>query len=189
MKRLFFLTVSFFVVSFVFLGLGRSARAQTVSDREEGLAHFGPANVGMASFDLRDPTRSNRNIHLMLFFPTDDDVLNNNFPIATYDQILPQNSNSAYCVPPILPFTTANTLCTLCEPPIAPETVCEPVRFNADHFASLGFVEGKKVYQGVSLADGTFPVVVNLPAGAPGIGFLYYAMKYASHEFIYVIVN
>lgn len=197
MARLLWIAGSTLVFSIL---AGGPASAEKVPAREAGLLEMGPENVGYLSFGLRDSTRGNRSIHLMVWFPTAEDV--GGKPVAVYEQVISAPSvlvnpttGKGMCLPPAPPYTPANTLCTLCVPPSPTATVCSAkMTFDAeDYAASVQAVAGGEfpiAHEGVAVAPGRHPLVIHLPGGgAPGSAYVYEAVKYASHGFIFVSVT
>jgi hypothetical protein len=187
------------VAGLVLAGLVDVARAGGATTREAGLLEVGPERVGYTSFSLRDSTRANREVHLMVWYPTDDA---GDAPVAVYDQVLgapavlaDPKTGLGMCLPTAAPYLPSASLCTLCLPPVPPATACSAkMTFDAEQYAaSVEAVAGgdfPMVREGVAVAPGGHPLVLHLPGGGgPGSAFVYEAVKYASHGFIYVSVT
>jgi hypothetical protein len=71
---------------------------------------------------------------------------------------------------------------------VIPGVLTIPFTFSAADYAP--FVEGKLVYEQVSVAPGLHPLLVHLPGGgAPGFLHIYEGVKFASYGFIFVSVT
>jgi hypothetical protein len=78
-------------VATAFLSSRADARsADPSADRVEALLHVGPRQVGFTSVTLEDPA-STRQVHLMIWYPTDDDVVSAR--PSTYPQVMPTGTS------------------------------------------------------------------------------------------------
>jgi hypothetical protein len=145
----------------LWLGGASPSAPPEVPDLGEALLHMGPYQVGFKAETIQDPA-TERYIHLMIWYPTEDDVSNKS--VAVYEQVIPDPGSPTGLT--VLPFT-----------------------ITAADYAP--FVEGRLVYEGVGVAPGPHPLVVHLPGGPrnPGIVHIYEGVKFASHGFIFVSVT
>jgi hypothetical protein len=127
---------------------------------------MGPSEVGFKFERIKDPSTS-REILLMIWYPTADDVSNKE--IAEYPQYLSPSVSVPFSLP-----------AEYYRPYVEGKLVYQSKSID---------INGSPI-DGVSVEPGLHPVLVHLPGGgAPGFIYIYEGVKFASHGFIFISVT